>query len=318
MSAQPSNTDVTSSDKRSQLNEPAKSKPSKQHPHSAQQDVSTRAESETVGRGKQSGASRGRKRYYGDRPRYQRGDDKADIRYGNQERQPRNQVHRNNRRKDVSLTTTHPCPKSGYRQTDKDEVPHIMSKATSQATNEATMEQTKTMESRKPDVRRRQDGGQPRNSPKHGRQRRPKSPYRGVNKTSIESKDISNKMDNTSTKKLDSELPPEQSNSSERQLPESKTVFKSYNYTKPKPEKQQYKSKSRFKGQRSTPTVQSDQLAQQLTAGTYECMVCCECVRGRDQVWSCEGCYHVFHLKCIKKWASAPVLGIDEGECVFF
>ena len=91
-------------------------------------------------------------------------------------------------------------------------------------------------------------------------------------------------------------------------------------YTKRKHDKpsQQSRFKGRQKGRRSAPTVQSDQLAQELTAGTYECMVCCDRVRGRDQVWSCEGCYHVFHLKCIKKWASAPMLGTDEGKSIMY
>ena len=64
------------------------------------------------------------------------------------------------------------------------------------------------------------------------------------------------------------------------------------------------------RGKKVIPTVQSDELAQQLTAGTYECMVCCERVGPRDHVWSCSGCYHVFHLRCIKKWARSPAAGV--------
>ena len=69
------------------------------------------------------------------------------------------------------------------------------------------------------------------------------------------------------------------------------------------------------RGKKVIPTVQSDELAQQLTAGTYECMVCCERVGPRDHVWSCSGCYHVFHLRCIKKWARSPAAGVvvEEG-----
>ena len=103
----------------------------------------------------------------------------------------------------------------------------------------------------------------------------------------------------------------------------TKSKFDSYNYTKQKSgsdkQTQNYsdkKPRNRTRGRKAVPTIQSDQLAQELTAGTYECMVCCDRVRGRDQVWSCESCFHVFHLRCIKKWASAPRLNLfdDEGE----
>lgn len=47
-------------------------------------------------------------------------------------------------------------------------------------------------------------------------------------------------------------------------------------------------------------------LIEQLTTEKYECMVCCEVVRIIAPVWSCQNCYHVFHLNCIKKWARSP------------
>ena len=78
---------------------------------------------------------------------------------------------------------------------------------------------------------------------------------------------------------------------------------------KPRPRPPNPKSRSR----KVVPTVQSDELAQELTAGTYECMVCCDRVRSRDQVWACGNCYHVFHLKCIGKWAISPAAALDEG-----
>lgn len=94
----------------------------------------------------------------------------------------------------------------------------------------------------------------------------------------------------------------------------------SHNYTRPASGKNEQshlnkKPRNRPKGRNTVvSTVQSDQLAQQLTAGTYECMVCCDRVKGRDQVWSCDSCYHVFHLQCIRKWATAPRLTIFEDE----
>jgi len=59
-------------------------------------------------------------------------------------------------------------------------------------------------------------------------------------------------------------------------------------------------------------SLQSDVLSQQLFTGQYECMVCCERVRVKDPVWSCSTCYHIFHLKCIKKWAKIPT-NVEEG-----
>ena len=61
-------------------------------------------------------------------------------------------------------------------------------------------------------------------------------------------------------------------------------------------------------------TVQCDELAQQLMAGSYECMVCCDRVRERDEVWSCLCCYHIFHLRCINRWARSPAAALSEGQ----
>ena len=99
---------------------------------------------------------------------------------------------------------------------------------------------------------------------------------------------------------------------------------KGYDYTKPRGDNRDF-SRSKYKGHSHhhpklgrkdfTPTVQSDELSQQLTAETYECMVCCDCVKERDQIWSCQNCYHIFHLRCIKKWASAPTFtSTEDGE----
>ena len=51
---------------------------------------------------------------------------------------------------------------------------------------------------------------------------------------------------------------------------------------------------------------QRGKLIDQLTSGTYECMVCCDAIRCEAAVWSCANCYHVFHLRCIKRWARQP------------
>nr|NP_001071774.1 transcription factor protein [Ciona intestinalis]BAE06581.1 transcription factor protein [Ciona intestinalis] len=58
---------------------------------------------------------------------------------------------------------------------------------------------------------------------------------------------------------------------------------------------------------------QASVLHEQLTSGTYECMVCCDHVRPPQAVWSCGTCYNVFHMGCIKKWARSPAARIEES-----
>ncbi len=60
-------------------------------------------------------------------------------------------------------------------------------------------------------------------------------------------------------------------------------------------------------------SAQTSEIVQQLTAGVYECMVCCDRVRGRDEVWACPRCYNLFHLKCISRWAKSPAAAVNEG-----
>ena len=55
-----------------------------------------------------------------------------------------------------------------------------------------------------------------------------------------------------------------------------------------------------------TSTVQASALADQLRNSSYECMVCCETIGFTTAVWSCSSCYHIFHLRCIKRWATSP------------
>uniref|UniRef100_A0A8C1FYL5 Transcriptional repressor NF-X1 n=1 Tax=Cyprinus carpio carpio TaxID=630221 RepID=A0A8C1FYL5_CYPCA len=59
--------------------------------------------------------------------------------------------------------------------------------------------------------------------------------------------------------------------------------------------------------------TQTGCLIEQLTEEKYECMVCCEVIRVMAPVWSCQSCFHVFHLNCIKKWARSPASQADDS-----
>ncbi|KAM9501093.1 transcriptional repressor NF-X1 isoform 1-T1 [Clarias gariepinus] len=59
--------------------------------------------------------------------------------------------------------------------------------------------------------------------------------------------------------------------------------------------------------------TQTGCLIEQLTEEKYECMVCCDVIRLMAPVWSCNSCFHVFHLNCIKKWARSPASQADES-----
>ncbi|XP_029155363.1 protein shuttle craft [Nylanderia fulva] len=50
---------------------------------------------------------------------------------------------------------------------------------------------------------------------------------------------------------------------------------------------------------------QRERLTEQLNRGILECLVCYEHIKQSEYVWSCSNCYHVLHLKCIKKWAKS-------------
>ncbi|XP_062235425.1 transcriptional repressor NF-X1 [Platichthys flesus] len=60
--------------------------------------------------------------------------------------------------------------------------------------------------------------------------------------------------------------------------------------------------------------TQTGCLIEQLSEEKYECMVCCDIIRLMAPVWSCQSCFHVFHLNCIKKWARSPASQADDSE----
>ena len=41
----------------------------------------------------------------------------------------------------------------------------------------------------------------------------------------------------------------------------------------------------------------------EISSGTYECGICTDKVTRRSWLWSCDTCWTVFHLDCVKKWA---------------
>ncbi|KAM9712729.1 transcriptional repressor NF-X1 [Menidia menidia] len=59
--------------------------------------------------------------------------------------------------------------------------------------------------------------------------------------------------------------------------------------------------------------TQTGCLIEQLSEEKYECMVCCDVIRAMAPVWSCQSCFHVFHLNCIKKWARSPASQADDS-----
>ncbi|XP_078656238.1 transcriptional repressor NF-X1-like isoform X1 [Branchiostoma floridae x Branchiostoma belcheri] len=71
--------------------------------------------------------------------------------------------------------------------------------------------------------------------------------------------------------------------------------------------------KRREKMKKLDPESQTASLIEQLQTNTYECMVCCDVIKREAPLWSCKNCFHMFHLRCIKKWAHSPAATL-EGE----
>ncbi|KJE96131.1 transcriptional repressor NF-X1 [Capsaspora owczarzaki ATCC 30864] len=54
-------------------------------------------------------------------------------------------------------------------------------------------------------------------------------------------------------------------------------------------------------------------LISQLRDNSYECMVCCDRITRKQPVYSCSNCYAVFHIACLKKWASSAASTSSSG-----
>lgn len=59
---------------------------------------------------------------------------------------------------------------------------------------------------------------------------------------------------------------------------------------------------------------QRERLIQQLVDGSLECMICLDKVKPAHATWNCPGCYHVFHIHCIKKWSKTNKNNNDDNN----
>lgn len=62
---------------------------------------------------------------------------------------------------------------------------------------------------------------------------------------------------------------------------------------------------------------QRETLTDQLTRNAYDCMICVEKVRRTQPIWSCQKCFNVFHLNCLRKWANSSADGKDYSNLFF-
>ena len=59
------------------------------------------------------------------------------------------------------------------------------------------------------------------------------------------------------------------------------------------------------RGSRSTAKDLPTRIHEDIDNSQYECAICTNEVQRNSRIWSCDICWTVFHLSCIKKWASA-------------
>ncbi|GFR97491.1 NF-X1-type zinc finger protein NFXL1 [Elysia marginata] len=70
-----------------------------------------------------------------------------------------------------------------------------------------------------------------------------------------------------------------------------------------------FKSYAKTYDENGTSEVHSAQekLLHSFRSGTSACLVCIETIKKDDAIWSCSGCYCMFHITCIQKWVREGV-----------
>nr|CAB3470206.1 unnamed protein product [Digitaria exilis] len=65
-----------------------------------------------------------------------------------------------------------------------------------------------------------------------------------------------------------------------------------------------------IRGDGSVPQLVQE-IQDKLARGAVECMICYDMVRRSAPIWSCDSCFSIFHLPCIRKWARSPASAAD-------
>ncbi|GMS89785.1 hypothetical protein PENTCL1PPCAC_11960, partial [Pristionchus entomophagus] len=62
-----------------------------------------------------------------------------------------------------------------------------------------------------------------------------------------------------------------------------------------------------------------ERLTDQLVQNTYECMICCQIIGPKQNLWSCRGCFHMFHMTsgCIIEWARSSAADDGSWKCPY-
>ncbi|CAB3372487.1 Hypothetical predicted protein [Cloeon dipterum] len=78
---------------------------------------------------------------------------------------------------------------------------------------------------------------------------------------------------------------------------------------KPIPQKREFNPrKPNF---RNKDMSQREFLIHQMNAEKLECMVCYESIKHKNPIWSCSGCFNLFHIWCVQKWSRST--DFEEG-----
>ncbi|KAF2099141.1 hypothetical protein NA57DRAFT_17422, partial [Rhizodiscina lignyota] len=72
-----------------------------------------------------------------------------------------------------------------------------------------------------------------------------------------------------------------------------------------RPPRVQQPRPQRRRGSRSTAKDLPTRIHEDIDNKQYECAICTNEIQRNSRVWSCKTCWTVFHLSCVKKWATA-------------